>query len=342
MKLQSATLGTALLLGALVATAPNAGAQPYPRYSPLLTNYWDCVISGGIQKGLAFLTFYEEPMDNGSVQRTFSGYQILSATPKASSSSSIDLRSPLGDIGRNTGGTLPAPPKTNLFGFTPVSGTWGYDYMWRIIGSYSLPVMYGTNVVYHPVSFIGKSSQGRSLTLVASTPIGRLTYSGRPYKASAAVDLSAGTWYATRKVNGQSFVEFFPSDYNYPDAEAYAGLGNYPGIFYTGSYTNTIMVDTNEFPVVTGLGTGPTYTTMGWTMLSSQKKIAFAFRAIPTRYDPSATNLVFTSSASYGAFAKYRAQFKSAASGIQEPSDRMSFTAFWQPNPVVTTAPATQ
>ncbi len=309
MKLQTATFGTALLMGALVATAPNTGAQE-PRYSPVLPEgtYWDFVISGGAQKGIAFLTF-----DQG----TFSGYQLLSAWPKATttSTSSGDLRGPFVDVGRGLTATV-APDKTNVFGFSPVSGQWAYDERWRVVGSYSLTVGNGTNAYIYPVSFLGRSSVNQSLTgvvrgsltMVASTPNGRITYSGRPH-IPQSVDLT-GNWQAFKKVKGVSFAEFFPLE----PAPDEAGFG-FADIYQVGTGAR-----------------GPGYDiTDGMAMLSSQRKIGFAFRALADNPDPTSTNMVYTLYSSFGSFAKSRAGYKASTSGIQEPSERISFNAFFVP-----------
>lgn len=329
MKPLSATFGTALLLGALVATAPDArAATPTPAMG---TNYWDCVISGGAQKGIAFLTFLPDG--------TFSGYQLLSATPATSSTRSLDGRTPYGDVGRGTNGT--APNITNMFGFGPISGPWGYDYKYRIIGNYSIPIRQGTNVQLRPISFTGRTTQGRSLTLVAYTPTGKITYSGRPYKPMT--DLT-GNWYANKVANGQSFIEFFPLASEYTAPEGFEDILGYPGIYRTGSTTNTYTdpdSETNVVTVIKGMGTGPTYTTMGWTVLSSQKKIGFSFTSVPSDYDSKGTNMVLTLSSTYGNFSKLRYGFQAPTKGIQDPADKVTFNAYLQTN-LVPVAPLGQ
>jgi hypothetical protein len=297
MKLQTATIGTALLLGALVATAPNATAQ---RYSPVGTT-WDCLISGSAQKGIAFLTFEEGG--------TFSGYQLLTARTVSPGNAAVSLRTPLGDVGREPVVTTPGT-KTNVFGFAEIAGTWGYDYRWRAIGNYSMSINLGDQVQVYPVSFIGRASYGRTLTLVASTPDGRLTYSGRPYNFDRAVDLTDGNWYATKRINGQSFVEFLT-------------VGSYddiPGIYVTE-------------------GSGSGYTISGVTMLSSRKKVAFALESLQETIVPGedgdTVEITSTPYAAYGSFYRSRHGYSTSAVGVQHPADKITYKAFFTPAPLV-------
>ncbi len=151
--------------------------------------------------------------------------------------------------------------------------------------------------------------------MVASTPNGRITYSGRPVPAIDVRPDLTGNWNATKKVKGISFVEFFPV--------APADLG-YAGIYQ-----------------ISG-GTGPGYTTDGAAMLSSRRKIAFQFRSLPTTVEPDSTNAVYTMYTSFGSFAKLRGGYSASTVGIQGATatnaapDRISFNAFFVPPPPVT------
>lgn len=116
----AALAGCALLL---------PGAAYAQQRSPV--GSWDCLISGGGQQGIAFLTF----VDNGT-NRTFSGYQL--EVSKVSNGS--ELPSP-NDRSNGARGdmveTNTAAGDTNVFGFSPISGPWNYDEKGRVIGYFT-------------------------------------------------------------------------------------------------------------------------------------------------------------------------------------------------------------
>jgi hypothetical protein len=112
-------VGACLIL--LLSALPTSQAQTG---SPVGTN-WDCVISGK-RNGVAYLSFY----NNGTVL----GYEIL--VPQAPAATHTVLLSdplvtgPLGVQPPSTNST------TNIFGYFPVSGSWGFDSKGHVIGFY--------------------------------------------------------------------------------------------------------------------------------------------------------------------------------------------------------------
>jgi hypothetical protein len=289
-------LAALLLCGFTASVGTNAQAQTL--YPPTGT-VWDCVLSGGGQKGIAFITFADD--------QSFSGYQILAFSPPGTRS--IDGRNLGGGIGRhvelngNTGGT-------NLFGFDQFEGPWAYDANGRVIGNFGQviggedPAAGTTNTV----SFVAKVVPGKRLTLVASTSNGKVTYHGVPY--SGTMPSLNGSWYGIKQSKGQSYAEFYTftsvADFN-PFGDSHPDLSNYPGIYYTSD------------------GQGGGYDVVGFSMLSSQKKIAFTFQ----NYTGDVTNGVLN--ASFGSFsASSTGALKASTAGIQEPDAPIHYT-FKQP-----------
>lgn len=294
--------------GLLMAGVSNLAAAASPAGT-----VWDCTISGGGQKGLAFLTFSEELGSDGYA--TFSGYQLLTTTVKKSSSDdALDHRTPNGsDVGRTTETESPKPAKTNLFGFSEITGPWTYDASGKVIGSFVEKIAgdleSGTNAVTTPVSFRCTVTPGKRLTMVASTPNGRITFNGVPYREMP--DLS-GSWYAVRKVQKQSFLELFTLTSfatENPLSDVYPDLGDYPIYFASG-------------------GQGPGYNVDGFCMVSSRKQIGFAM--MTTTLDT--TNGVLN--ATLGSLSSSKGNYKTKATGVQEPLVPISFEA------VRTAAPA--
>ena len=111
------TLGTLLLLSAVASGQAQSN-------SPVGT-VWDCVISGK-RNGIAYLTF---STDGGG---TLSGYEILVPTRPISARTVLVTDS----LGSNGLGVRPAPASgtTNIYGFFPVNGSWGFDSKGRLIG----------------------------------------------------------------------------------------------------------------------------------------------------------------------------------------------------------------
>jgi hypothetical protein len=297
--LRSWRSGLAALLLSGVTAGLGANAQAQTLYPPTGT-VWDCVLSGGGQKGIAFITFSDD--------QSFSGYQILAFSPPGTPS--VDGRNLGGGVGRNvelngnTGGT-------NLFGFDQFEGPWTYDANGRVIGNFG-QVSGGQNDpsagVTNTVSFVAKVVPGKRLTLVASTSNGKVTYKGVPY--TGTMPSLNGSWYGTKQTKEQSYLEFYTfasvADSN-PFQDSHPDLSNYPGIYYTSD------------------GLGGSYDVVGFSMLSSQKKIAFTFQS----YTGDATNGVLN--ASFGSFSvSSKGALKATTAGIEAPDKRIHYT-FNQP-----------
>ena len=290
-------LAALLLCGFTASVGANAQAQTL--YPPTGT-VWDCVLSGSGQKGVAFITFAND--------RSFSGYQILSSSPK--STPSIGARNVGGDIGRDIE-LDDSSGRTNLFGFDQVQGPWAYDANGKVIGNWTMVSgndSNSTNSVTNSVSFVATVVPGIRLTLVASTSNGKVTYKGVPYKE--IMPSLSGSWYSTKKANGQSFTEFYTftsmGDSN-PFEDGYPDLSGYPGIYYTFD------------------GEGPGYEIVGFSMVSSQKKIAFTFQ----NYAGGGTNGVLN--ASFGTFSTTsKGALKATTSGVESPDTKIRYT-FMQP-----------
>jgi hypothetical protein len=143
------------------------------------------------------------------------------------------------------------------------------------------------------VNLVGSVVPGKRLTLVCSSPLGGVTFSGVP--AATLTNLS-GDWYGIRGQNGFSSYEFFT-------------LGPIPNFF-----PNAYAVD----------GQGPDYSYSGIALLSSQKQIAFALD-IPDAPGGEVIRTVM------GSFSLRKLQ--SSAIGFEQPpgfsmltwSNRMSF-----------------
>jgi len=287
-------LAALLLWGVTAIAATNLQAQV--PVSPAGT--WDFVLSGGGQKGIAFVTFADD--------QSFSGYQILSTSPRFAASTS----------GRNLGGGVgrgidPSGNigSTNLFGFGRIKGPWSYDAKGNIIGNFSQVVdagNEGTNAIVHGVSFTAKVIPGKRLTLLASTGNGKVTYKGVPYNS----DLTSlnGAWYGMKKKKGLGYTEFytFTSCAEFNPLPLQPDLSTYPSIYYTPD------------------GEGPGYSVAGFSMLSAQKKIAFSFQ----NFAPESTNGVLN--ASFGSFSNSKGILKANTSGVESPDAGISYT-FGQP-----------
>lgn len=131
----------------------------------------------------------------------------------------------------------------------------------------------------------------KRLTLVATTPFGKTLYRGVP--AQELQDIS-GDWYGVKTQNGVAFQEFF-------------------------SLSNPFF---NIYDVV---GAGPGYSYHGVAMLSSRKKISFAFGMDP----PLPTDPVTVVRAVTGPFNVRKIEAKTR--GYDQPSgvftNRISFKA---------------
>ena len=271
-----------LLLGSLAAQA----AAPV---SPLGT--WDCTVSGAQGRGLAFVTFNSD--------FTFSGYEILTtkAPVPVSSGSTTDARNAGGDVGRGTGSgtnSLPgsAVARTNLFGYADINGPWTYDLATgKVIGYFKQSVLdeTGTNNILISIGFSGKVVTGQRLTMVASSPGGKVYFTGKPISPTFP-DLT-GTWYAFKKQNSASLVEFLSLS---PEGR--------PGLYR-----------------VSGNGAGYTYD--GYTIASGWKKLAFSL------YTASEGSSVISLRSTVGPF--YPRRMTAETSGIESPGGYCRFNASW-------------
>jgi hypothetical protein len=132
------------------------------------------------------------------------------------------------------------------------SGQWGFDAKGRLVGFYTDVSAYtvcitnvvGTNFITgdpiiavdcnrltNAISFVGSVVPGKHLTLNATTPDGRSTFSGVPV-ATNLPDLS-GQWSGMKIVNPLSYNEFFSLS---PDTvlNTYNIAGMGPGYVYQG------------------------------------------------------------------------------------------------------------
>jgi hypothetical protein len=125
---------------ALAASGSLSHAAPLPPPpSPAGTGSftWDCITTGGGQQGITFLTF--------SNDFTFTGYVLVAGVPPPpSSSTSTSGSRNTSTSGRGGSGSSGTTSGTNVintvFGFTQISGPWGFDNSRRIIGFFIEPV----------------------------------------------------------------------------------------------------------------------------------------------------------------------------------------------------------
>jgi hypothetical protein len=296
---------------------------------------WDCIMSGGGQEGITVIEFYDTGSTNG---RTFSGYQLLSTTPKKSNGSSSrgpGQKQPTVEArGWPSSGTNDTSGSTNLFGLNGISGPWEYDSSGRVIGqfvqivaNYDDPNSPTTN----GVSFSAKVAPGKRLTLVSSTPNGKVNYRGVPFEALGDI---SGSWQGVKKQNKQEFVEFFTlSAYaGYPNL--YTAQGSGPGYYYSNGIVNFVSYTTNTGTVIiTNIDgsvniipdyeiiTTNTYprTNFNWCLLSTQKKIGFDITEVAGSNG--------TARASYGNFKSSKNKTSAKTKGIIVPGTAISFDA---------------
>lgn len=302
-------IGAAVLLAAAAAQAAN---------SPVGTQ-WDFSISGSRMQGLAFITFHEDG--------TLSGYELLSARlPKISSAveklaesrglfTEVGRQSllPVDNNGTNTTNVVSGSASALHLGFGQVVGNWGYDDRGRVIGTLVQRVntdAEGGPVFGNAMSFTAKVNPAKSMSLVGSTALGKVTYSGIPYRD---VNDFTGDWNGVRVVRKQSFLEFFnltPASAGNPFGDDYADLSEYPGIYYS----------------LGGYGAG--YDTSGFAMFSSRKKVAITFDSTPWGQDTSPVG-----NASFGSWSTSGNGPRLSTTGIQDPLLGLTFKAsrlFWE------------
>jgi hypothetical protein len=297
---------------------------------------WDCLLSGSGQQGIAFLTF--------SNDFTFSGYQLLVGKQSATSANTGG-RNPGGDAERYAEvNTNSVGGGTNLFGFGPVSGPWRFDEKGRLIGYFTeilnqqttittnftftqvttntyfnitntdgsistvtnQTTLINTNTTYmtntivtsNAVSFTAKVVPGKRLNLVSSTPFGKVTYKGVPQNKKPIPAPISGSWYGAKKKDRQTIVEFFdllPTD------------------------VNNIYTTTN--------GQGPGISFYGYSMVSVQKKMGFAFltfQGVVTNFTGAAGGDL---SAALGGVGYPKKGAKATSKGFEQPITPINFQA---------------
>jgi hypothetical protein len=238
----------ALLLG---ATALPSQAQ---FNSPIGT--WDCVLSGGGQKGIVFLTFTNELNDQGVFK--LYGHMIVTS-PGGVGGGSDDDEGRGGDSGRgDTTDNSDGGDTTRFVGFDRVTGQWTFDANGRIIGN----LIHADPFEDQSFSFIAKVRPGAPprLTLVYSTPNGKVTVRGRT--AQPLIDLS-GPWQGVKTENGLQSLEFFTMG-------ASTSFNPFAAEFPEADLFNNLYFTTN--------GVGPGYTFTGAVMVSSFKRIGIVSR----------------------------------------------------------------
>ena len=277
---RSAVAITALLILAGAA----AKAQPYA--SPIGTT-WDCLMSGSGQQGIAFITFSNDFTFGGyqllvGKQSAVNSSSAVSPDDRNSGGSTgRSTETTVSPVGGGTNlfgfGPINGPwrfdTKGRLVGYfvellnqqtsittnyeTTVLETPIYDTNTTpptLIGksystNYSTTFTTNTTATTNAVSFTAKVSSGKHLSLVSSTPYGKVTYNGVPQNQKPIPAPISGSWYGAKKENRQTSVEFFnlfPTD-----------------VLHIYGTTN---------------GQGPGLSFYGYAMVSVQKKMGFAFQ----------------------------------------------------------------
>jgi hypothetical protein len=219
-----ATIVAAALLAGSFTTASRGAAFDSPSG---LT--WDFVISGP-RNGVAYITF------TGTTGGTLSGREIL-VPRKKSVPNPTDERG--GNDQRNPDGSSSSTNQVDqVFGPADITGSWSFDTSGKVVGFFAE----STN---SPVGFRASVTQGSKMTMLASIPAGKSTYTGRP--AVLLVGNYAGAWNGFKSQNNQTLVEIF-------------------------NMTLTGATGPNEFAAS---GTQAGYSYSGIAIISVQKKIAF-------------------------------------------------------------------
>jgi hypothetical protein len=157
-----------------------------------------------------------------------------------------------------------------------------------------------TNIIITPftadstnqISFKANVSAGRRLSLVSTTPTGKVSFNGVPQNTNLA-DLS-GNWYADKRLGGTRATEFFTLQKT-----------EMPNLY---SSTN---------------GTGPGYVFDMYTMASSQRKAGFVFAVS----QPGATNAAV--GATYGSLSLGRKYYRGNTTGNMDgSSSTLGYNAF--------------
>lgn len=349
----------ALLLAGSLQTGQAASSDP----SGGTSFTWDLASSGSGQRGLALITFSSD--QSGLPKGTFAGFQMLAAVP--SSTNSTDNGRGDTDTSRNDGGLSGGGVKNFLFGFTPISGTWDINTKGQIVGFFmevlnvtsevtnflagtnsetivnsqtaettnilvtftngqasvstnfawatppdfvepytfanpNITVTVGSAESTNSVSFVGKAVSGKRLTLLCSTTLGKVNYHGVP--AENAADIT-GDWIGVKTENGLDSNEFFSLvsfSQDNPFPTDFPGIGNFPNLYFS---TN-------------GVGSG--YTFEAVAMISRKKTIGFTV----AQSDGTLRSTI-------GPLKLSKSGAKAKTVGIEDPADRVRFTATLQP-----------
>lgn len=187
-------LAGAFLAGSLMASSAQVN-------SPV--GDWDIVMSGSRQSGLLMLHF--EPLV-GNVG-VVDGYAIFSSSPKTSSSTDGRPGSTdpdRGGTGSTSTNTIVGSTNVNVFGFSYLTGQWGYDSSGKVVGYYS-------DSLTNAFNFNGKVVANQRLTMVALTPIGKVAMRGVPLVpvTTGGLDFDQSSWYGTQSSGDQNYQEFF-------------------------------------------------------------------------------------------------------------------------------------
>ncbi len=263
------------ILALTAAASLNLATPAHAQKSPVGT--WDFLISGKQGEGIAYITFNSD--------FTFDGQELLTTKKRSASEEIGRFPAGSGEAGRyptSGSSTNASKSTTNLFGFGGITGPWTYDAKGNVVGYFveEVDVPNSAKPVYNSVGFTAKVVPGKRVTLMASTPNGKVTYSGVPL--SGKLSSLTGSWYASKKQAKQTFVEMFTL---VPDA--------------SGPYLFTMD------------GTGGGYSYDGVAMLSSRKKVGFAFSILPT----GSTNAVLRSVVGTFNPKKFQAKTKGAEQG---------------------------
>jgi len=325
----AATIAALLLAGALTSRA-QVQKPPYG-------TTWDCLMSGSGQQGIAFLTFSNDFTFNGyqllvgrqsATSASSSGGRNDGGDPgryPSSNTNSVGGGTNLFGFGPvagpwrydekgrvigyfievlnqqtsiTTNFTLTTITETTTNMITNLDGTITY--------STSNIVLIATNTIYitntsgttNGISFSAKVTPGKHLSLVSSTPYGKVSYNGVPQAQKPIPAPISGSWYGTKKENGQNTLELF----------------------------NLFPTDVQNIYMTTN-GQGPGISFFGYAMVSAQKKMGFAFQTFPgtvTNFDDATGG---TLSATLGGLSYPSKGAKANTSGWEEPINPITFKA---------------
>jgi hypothetical protein len=234
------TLGAVLLLGALAPSQAQTGSP--------VGSTWDCLLSGK-RNGIAYLTFSTN--NNG----TISGYEILVPQPLISPHVSL-IADVLGDNGL---GFRPQPTNsnttTNIFGYFPITGSWGFDRKGQIIGTFLevassencltniVPATTNTYVSLVPVSETNAFAGGFCVTLPLSTNMIADSYIEQMTCYAAFVVTSSNSFQSFERIEA---TNTFPDGHFCITAPIATNAGYY--VEAMTCYAPTAPVSTNSFP----------------------------------------------------------------------------------------------